>query len=78
MIKKRTCKLCDVALDVLERHARTLGLAIRSVDITDDPERLAAFGDRIPVVFIEGRERFFGRVDPVLLAREVTGLRGDR
>jgi hypothetical protein len=78
VIKKRSCKLCDVALEILERHARPLGLAVRSVDVTDDPERLGAFGDRIPVVFIEGRERFFGRVDPVLLRREVDGLRGDR
>jgi hypothetical protein len=38
-------------------------------DITNDPALLAEHGLEVPVVFIDGRKRFFGRVDPVLLRR---------
>lgn len=63
------CRLCDEAFAVLERAARRAPLAIEAVDIAgnDDLERL--HGERIPVVYIDGRERFWGRVDPVLLRR---------
>jgi hypothetical protein len=75
VVKTSTCCLCDTALALLERHGRRLGLRIRIADISGHARLLAAYGQEIPVVFIAGRKRFFGRVDPVLLAREVDGAR---
>lgn len=41
------------------------------VDIAGDPRLGELWGLEIPVVVIDGRKRFFGRVDPILLAREL-------
>lgn len=59
------CHLCQQAREVLERH----GLAVRSVDIDSDPDLCALYNEAVPVVFIDGRERFRGRVDERLLRR---------
>ncbi|HEX4148258.1 MAG TPA: glutaredoxin family protein [Pirellulales bacterium] len=62
---RQGCHLCDVARGVLERH----GLAPQAVDIDADPELQARFTNDVPVVVIDGVERFRGRVDEVLLRR---------
>ena len=61
------CHLCDDALAVLVRH----GLAPRTLDIDVDcsPEVRSRYTDWVPVVVIDGVERFRGRVDEVLLRR---------
>ncbi|MGE0610304.1 MAG: glutaredoxin family protein [Pirellulales bacterium] len=62
---RRGCHLCDDARDLLQRH----GLRPQSVDIDEDPALQARFTQCVPVVFIDGRERFRGRIDEVLLRR---------
>ena len=59
------CCLCDEAKALLEKH----GLAVREIDIDADPVLHSRYTDCVPVVFIEGRERFRGRVDERLLRR---------
>lgn len=59
------CHLCDDARRVLGEHE----LAPTEVDIDDDPELRVAFDDCVPVVEIDGKVRFRGRVDPRLLRR---------
>ncbi|MBI2827002.1 MAG: glutaredoxin family protein [Planctomycetia bacterium] len=66
---RRGCHLCDEALDVLARH----GLAPRTVDIDADPALRERYNECVPVVEIEGRERFRGRVDERLLRRLLAG-----
>jgi glutaredoxin len=61
------CHLCDDALAVL----KAAGISPKVVDVDLDPALAARHGERVPVVEINGRERFFGRVDPVLLRRIV-------
>ncbi len=75
MLKTKTCPLCVEATATLERFRRSHGLDIRGVFIDEDPEALTQFGDRVPVVLIAGRERFFGHVDPALLHRTIEGER---
>jgi hypothetical protein len=55
----------------LEAH----GLAPLCIDIDTDPALRAEFDTCVPVVEIDGRVRFRGRVDEVLLRRL---LRGDK
>jgi glutaredoxin len=45
------------------------GLAVQTVDIDHDPQLRDRYNECVPVVFVEGRERFRGRIDPVLLRR---------
>lgn len=63
------CHLCEVARQVLIQH----GLYPQEVDVDTDPELKARYDWHVPVVTIDGRERFFGRVDPVLLRRLLAG-----
>ena len=62
---RRGCHLCDDAHEILVRH----GLTPQSVDIDADPELIAKYTECVPVVVIDGRERFRGRVNEVLLRR---------
>jgi glutaredoxin len=59
------CHLCDDARDLLQQH----GLTPQLVDIDRDTKLAAEFGNCVPVVEIDGRVRFRGRVNPVLLRR---------
>jgi glutaredoxin len=59
------CHLCDEALAVLNRH----GVRPEVVDIDRDSDLVARYGDCVPVVLIDGRLRFRGRVDERLLRR---------
>ena len=48
------CHLCDDAKALLERN----GLAVRAIDIDQDPGLVARYDQCVPVVEIDGRERF--------------------
>jgi glutaredoxin len=59
------CHLCEDARRVLEAH----GLVPMCVDIDADSELCKRFGTCVPVVEIDGRVRFRGRIEPMLLRR---------
>ncbi|HGY89965.1 MAG TPA: glutaredoxin family protein [Planctomycetes bacterium] len=63
------CPLCDEALEFLARRRRRDRLEIEVKSIEGDPGLERAYWDRIPVILIDGKERFFGRIDPVLFSR---------
>lgn len=63
------CHLCDDARDLLVRH----GLRPESVDIDADPQLRERYDCCVPVVVIDGVERFRGRVNEVLLLRLLRG-----
>ncbi|MCB9926763.1 MAG: glutaredoxin family protein [Planctomycetaceae bacterium] len=62
---RRGCHLCDEAHAVLVKH----GLTPQSIDIDADPQLVEKFTNCVPVVVIDGHERFRGRVNEVLLRR---------
>jgi glutaredoxin len=61
------CHLCEGAKTLLQAY----GLAPEEIDITSDPALLQQYGECIPVVVIDGKERFRGRIDEILLRRLV-------
>ncbi len=65
------CHLCDVAHEVLSKH----GLAPVSIDIDSDDDLRTQYDTCVPVVEIDGKIRFRGKVDPVLLKRFLKGNR---
>jgi glutaredoxin len=65
LYSREGCHLCDDAHSLLLRY----GLQARVVDIDADPTLRERFNACIPVVEIDGKVRFRGRVDPVLLRR---------
>ncbi len=62
---RQGCCLCDEAEAVLTAH----GLAPQKVDIDQDDDLRSRYNECVPVVVIDGRERFRGRVDQRLLRR---------
>ena len=62
---RRGCHLCDQAADVLRRH----GLAFTVVDVDQNDELKSRYDQCVPVVVIDGKERFRGRIDELLLRR---------
>jgi glutaredoxin len=66
---RQGCHLCDEAWQVLQRAAGRYPLSLRQVDIDSDPALVAEHGLCVPVVAIDGRIRFRGGVNPVLLER---------
>jgi len=59
------CHLCEEAEQLLLQH----GLIPTLVDIDTDVKLQSRFDTCVPVVEIDGRVRFRGRVDAVLLQR---------
>jgi glutaredoxin len=65
LYSREGCHLCDDAHSLLLRH----GLQARVVDIDADPTLRERFNECVPVVEIDSKVRFRGRVDPILLRR---------
>jgi len=59
------CHLCEEAKEVLLRH----GIVPHEIDIDREPALVEQYGECVPVVVIEGKERFRGHVDERLLRR---------
>jgi glutaredoxin len=59
------CHLCDDAVALLREN----GLQPEVIDIDGDPNLHSRYDTCVPVVVIDGRERFRGLVNPVLLRR---------
>jgi glutaredoxin len=62
---RQGCHLCDDARRLLEEQ----GLTPECIDIDEDPALRERFDTCVPVVEIDGKIRFHGRVDVVLLLR---------
>src|SRR6516225_3941708 len=73
--KRMDCHLCETALQMLRKFQHSYRLAIAEKDIGFDPELLREMGEKIPVIYVEGRERFHGRVNEALLRRTLAGER---
>lgn len=74
IMSKPGCKLCEVALEAVQKvtawHVETI---VEEVDITQDLELLEQYKNDIPVVLVDGVERFRGKVDPDRLAQLFAG-----
>jgi glutaredoxin len=56
LYSKPGCHLCEEAEADLQRLARRYPHQLQTVDITQDPLLLERYGERIPVVLVQGRE----------------------
>jgi glutaredoxin len=65
------CHLCDVAKQAMARVAAVSGETWQEIDIDGDAELAAEYGDRIPVVLLDGREHGYWRVEEARLLRDL-------
>ena len=66
---RQNCCLCDEAKQVLEMY----GLEPELVDIDKHEDKLAQYNECVPVVEIDGKVYFRGKVNEVLLRRILHG-----
>jgi len=67
IMSKPGCHLCDQAAEVVRKVVRVPTM-IEIVDITKDHALLAKYKDDVPVILVDGVERFRHSVDPDKLA----------
>jgi glutaredoxin len=67
------CHLCDVAREVLESQRSRTPFDLEEIDIEREDALVKEYGIRIPVVVVDGVERFEIAVDPSELADLVAG-----
>ena len=68
---KPDCSLCETAADALHRVGGRRPFDLEVVDISADPELRARYGERIPVVLVDGEPAFEYLVDEEALERRL-------
>lgn len=63
------CHLCEVAEAEVARICGELGVAWKAEDVDADPEWRAEYGDRVPVILVDGAEHGYWRVEEDRLRR---------
>jgi glutaredoxin len=72
MYSRPGCGLCDEAREVILAERERTAFDYREVDISGDDALELEYGIRIPVVLVDGQERFEIRVDAAELAGAVS------
>ena len=67
------CGLCDRAREILEAQRIRTPFELEEIDIEGDDALELDYGVRIPVVTVDGAERFEVEVDPAELATLLGG-----
>lgn len=69
------CHLCEEAERTVAEVCDARGEAWESVDGAAHPALLERFADEVPVLFVDGVQRDFWRVDPARLGRLLDAAR---
>jgi glutaredoxin len=69
LLSRPDCHLCAQARTELDRITAELGVSLTETNVDSDPELRAEYGDRIPVILIDGVEHGFWRVEEPRLRR---------
>jgi glutaredoxin len=69
MYTRQGCHLCEQAWRQLERAQQDYRFALHQVDVDTDAQLAREHGECVPVVVVNGRVRFRGIINPVLLKR---------
>jgi glutaredoxin len=71
LITRPGCHLCDVAKEALARVAADTGEGWAELDVESDIALEREYGDRVPVVLLDGREHGYWRVEEDRLRRDL-------
>jgi len=71
LLTRAHCHLCVVAAETLTRIGAEAGLGVELVDVDADVELRIEYGDRVPVVLLDGREHSHFTVDVPRLRRDL-------
>jgi glutaredoxin len=76
MYTRQGCHLCDEAWQMLQELGQCYALRLEKVDVDGAAELRQRHGERVPVLVINGKERMWGRINRVLLERQVRAEAG--
>jgi glutaredoxin len=71
MYTRRGCHLCDEAWRMLQELRVRFDLELESVDTDGNAELVRLHGERVPVIAVNGKECCWGRINRVLLERQL-------
>ncbi|MFF0489626.1 glutaredoxin family protein [Nocardia sp. NPDC003482] len=76
LLTRAGCGLCGVALEQLRAICADYGIEPGTIDVDEaaatDPALRAEFGDRLPVVLLDGREHSYFDVDEPRLRADLS------
>ncbi|MCK9894254.1 glutaredoxin family protein [Frankia sp. AgB32] len=75
LLTRSGCHLCETARDAVARVADQERVGWREADVDADPQLAEEYGDRVPVVLVDGREHGYWRVEEDRLRRALAGGR---
>ena len=73
LITRPGCHLCDVAKQAMARIAADTGEDWVELDVESDVALESEYGDRVPVVLLDGKEHGYWRVEEDRLRRDLAG-----
>ncbi|HEX5543235.1 MAG TPA: glutaredoxin family protein [Micromonospora sp.] len=71
LITRTDCHLCEVAKEALDRVVAVTGDRWVERDVTGDLELEREYGDRLPVILLDGKEHGYWRVEEERLLRDL-------
>ena len=77
LITRPGCHLCAVAAEALLRVRADTGEDWTEVDVTGSIELERDYGDRVPVLLLDGAEHGYWRVEEVRLRRDLARRPGE-
>jgi glutaredoxin len=75
LLGRAGCHLCDDARALVTSVAGELGVDWDERDVDADPELADEYGDRVPVLLLDGAEHAYWRVDERRLRAALAGQR---
>jgi glutaredoxin len=73
LITRPGCHLCDVAKQAMDRIAADTGEQWQEINVESERELEAEYGDRVPVILLDGKEHGYWRVEEDRLRRDLAG-----
>ena len=70
---RQGCTLCAKAEPLVQRAAADAGVRFERRDVDADPDDLAAWSDKVPVVLLDGVEHAYWTVDETVLRKALKG-----
>lgn len=71
LVTRPDCHLCDAARAALDRVTARTGEPWTELDVSDDIELERDYGDRLPVVLLDGAEHGYWRVEEDRLTQDL-------
>lgn len=71
LLTRQGCHLCETAHVAMARVAARTGVGWHEVDVATNIELEREYGERLPVVLLDGREHGYWRVEEERLVRDL-------